>query len=86
MPPAEHYGTAGREGVIVLPISTELVTPLCALALAPSIRSARDLYNQVLIESDNKKLRWPAWFAANGLAAPARRGPRFEHSFFLVFR
>jgi DNA-binding transcriptional LysR family regulator len=80
-PPAEYYGTAGREGVIVLPIGTELVTPLCAPALAPSIRSARDLYDHMLIESDNKKVRWPAWFAANGLAAPARRGPRFDRSF-----
>jgi DNA-binding transcriptional LysR family regulator len=26
-------------------------------------------------------LRWPAWFAANGLAAPASRGPRFDRSF-----
>jgi DNA-binding transcriptional LysR family regulator len=57
------------------------VTPLCAPTLAPSIRGARDLYAQTLIESDNKKVRWPAWFAANALAAPAPRGPRFDRSF-----
>jgi LysR family glycine cleavage system transcriptional activator len=26
-------------------------------------------------------VRWPAWFAANGLAAPEPRGPRFDRSF-----
>jgi hypothetical protein len=26
-------------------------------------------------------VRWPTWFAANGLAAPAPRGPRFDRSF-----
>ena len=26
-------------------------------------------------------MRWPAWFAANGLIAPAPRGPRFDRSF-----
>ena len=66
---------------MVLPLGTEVVAPLCAPAMAPRIRSARDLYAQVLIESDNKRARWPAWFAANGLAAPAPCGPRFDRSF-----
>ena len=26
-------------------------------------------------------MHWPAWFAANGLAAPEPRGPRFDRSF-----
>ena len=34
-----------------------------------------------MIESDNKKVRWPNWFAANGMAAPQPRGPRFYRSF-----
>jgi len=34
-----------------------------------------------LIESDNKKVRWPAWFTANGVAALIPRGPRFDRSF-----
>jgi DNA-binding transcriptional LysR family regulator len=69
------------KGVVVLPLGTETVTPLCAPELAPLIRAPRDLFAQTLIESDNKRVRWPAWFAANGLAAPAPRGPRFDRSF-----
>lgn len=80
-PPADAYGGTGHQAVIVLPLGTEVVTPLCAPAMAVRIRSARDLFAEVLIESDNKRVRWPAWFAANGLAAPAPRGPRFDRSF-----
>ncbi len=80
-PAPDFYGGAGHPGVIVLPLGTETVAPLCAPALAPRIRSARDLFDQVLIESDNKRVRWPAWFAANGMAAPPPRGPRFDRSF-----
>lgn len=76
-PPPEAYGG----GVTVLPLGTEVITPLCSPAMAARIRSARDLFGEVLIESDNKRVRWPAWFAANGLAAPAPRGPRFDRSF-----
>ena len=68
-------------GLVVLPLGTETVTPLCAPAMAPRIRAPRDLLGQVLIESDNKTVRWPAWFAANGLAAPPPKGPRFDRSF-----
>jgi DNA-binding transcriptional LysR family regulator len=80
-PPPETYGGPGHPGVMVLPLGTEVVTPLCAPRLAGRIRNARDLYAHALIESDNKRVRWPAWFAANGLAAPAPRGPRFDRSF-----
>ena len=79
--PPDFYGAASRQAVIVLPLGTETVTPLCAPELAPVIRSARDLLAQTLIESETKKVRWPAWFAANGLAAPPPKGPRFDRSF-----
>ncbi|MBB5694137.1 LysR family transcriptional regulator [Muricoccus pecuniae] len=83
-PPPEYYGSANHQGVIVLPLGTEIVTPLCAPSLAPTIRSARDLFAQTLIQSDTKRVRWPAWFAANGLAAPAPGGPRFDRSFISI--
>lgn len=83
-PPPEYYGSANHQGVIVLPLGTEIVTPLCAPSLAPAIRSARDLFAQTLIQSDTKRVRWPAWFAANGLAAPAPGGPRFDRSFISI--
>jgi LysR family glycine cleavage system transcriptional activator len=81
VPSADYYGALKQQGVIVLPLGTEVVTPLCAPALASSIRAPADLLQQTLIESDNKKVRWPAWFAANGLIAPVPNGPRFDRSF-----
>jgi LysR family transcriptional regulator, glycine cleavage system transcriptional activator len=80
-PSTDYYGALKQQGVIVLPLGTEVVTPLCAPSLAPAIRSPSDLLKQTLIESDNKKVRWPAWFAANGLVAPLPNGPRFDRSF-----
>jgi DNA-binding transcriptional LysR family regulator len=83
-PSSEFLRGAGHRGVIVLPLGTEVVTPLCAPSLAPGIRSTRDLFSQTLIESDNKRVRWPAWFAANGLPAPPPQGPRFDRSFISI--
>ena len=79
--PDSYGGGPAQRGVVVLPLGTEVVTPLCAPALAAEIRSPRDLSRHTLIESDNKRVRWPAWFAANGLPAPEPRGPRFDRSF-----
>ena len=69
------YGTSGQQGDVVLPLGTEVVTPLCAPELAARIRTARSLLSETLIESEQKKVRWPAWFAANGLLAPSPRAP-----------
>jgi LysR family glycine cleavage system transcriptional activator len=81
-PRLDFYGTRGHAGVIVLPLVEETVTPLCSPAMAPRITSAAALLDLPLIESDNKKVRWDAWFRANGMAAPAPHGPRFDRSFF----
>ena len=79
-PPPSFYGPVHRS-VALLPLGTETVTPLCAPALAGRIRAPADLLAHTLIESDNKRVRWPNWFAANGMAAPEPRGPRFDRSF-----
>ncbi len=71
----------GRQKLVTLPLGTEVVTPLCAPALAPRIRDAQALMGHALIDSTSKKVRWPEWFAANGLIAPEPRGPRFDRSF-----
>jgi len=82
LPAPDFYGGGSTQrGAVVLPLGTEVVAPLCAPALAAEIRSPRDLLDHPLIESDNKRVRWPAWFAANGLPAPEPRGPRFDRSF-----
>jgi LysR family glycine cleavage system transcriptional activator len=81
MPSPDLYGTAMHQNLIVLPLGTEVITPLCAPGLATEIRTPRDLLRQTLIESEAKKVRWPAWFAANGHIAPQPRGLRFDRSF-----
>jgi DNA-binding transcriptional LysR family regulator len=78
------YGPPRQEGLAVLPLGEETVTPLCAPKLARSIRKPADLLRHVLIESDNKQIRWPAWFAANGLNAPLPHGTRFDRSFLAI--
>jgi DNA-binding transcriptional LysR family regulator len=76
--------TLGQESIVALPLGEETVTPLCAPALAAEIDAPSSLLSQTLIESDNKKVRWPAWFAANGLTAPEPAGPRFDRSFLAL--
>lgn len=84
-PPSGFYsGTPGLQGVDTVPLGTEIVTPLCSPDLAVSIRSPHDLLTQTLIESDNKKIRWTDWFAANELIAPSARSLRFDRSFFSI--
>lgn len=78
------YGPPRTEGVVVLPLGEELVTPLCAPQLAGAIRSPADLLDQVLIQSEVKRVRWPDWFAANDMTMPAPHGMRFDRSFLAI--
>jgi len=78
------YGRQNQEGVVVLPLGEEVVTPLCTPKLASLIRTPHDLLRHALIDSDNKQVRWPDWFAANGLTAPPPHGMRFDRSFLSI--
>jgi DNA-binding transcriptional LysR family regulator len=78
------YGPPRHESLVVIPLGQETVTPLCAPRLADRIRRPQDLFDQVLIDSDNKQIRWSAWFAANGLVAPPPTGMRFDRSFLAI--
>jgi LysR family glycine cleavage system transcriptional activator len=78
------YGLPREDGLVVVPLGEETVTPLCAPALAPAIRTPTDLLRQVLIESDNKQIRWASWFARNGLPPPRPHGVRFDRSFLAI--
>ena len=60
------------------------MAPLCAPDLARTIATPKDLCDHVLIESDNKQIRWPTWFARNGLPAPRPHGTRFDRSFLAI--
>lgn len=78
------YGPPHQEGLSVLPLGEETVRPLCSPELAASIRAPDDLLDQDLIESEHKRVRWNAWFLANGLSPPSPRGSRFDRSFMAI--
>lgn len=79
------YGHPRQEGLVVLPLAEETVTPLCAPHIAETIESPADLLRCQLIQSDNKQVRWPAWFALNGIPMPSSpRGSRFDRSFLAI--
>ena len=69
---------------MVVPLGEETVTPLCTPDLARAIRTPMDLFDHVLIESDNKQIRWSDWFARNGLPPPRPQGVRFDRSFLAI--
>lgn len=78
------YGPPRQEGLVVIPLGDETVTPLCAPEVAENIRTIEDLKSAKLIESDNKRVRWAGWFAANELSPQASRGSRFDRSFMAI--
>ena len=78
------YGLPRQAGLAVLPLGEEVVTPLCAPALAAQIHTPADLLRVPLIESDNKLIRWADWFGANNVNTPPPGGQRFDRSFLAV--
>ena len=78
------YGLPRQEGLVVVPLGEETVTPLCAPDLARTIKAPMDLFSHVLIESETKQIRWSDWFARNGLPAPRPQGVRFDRSFLAI--
>ena len=78
------YGAPRGEGLVLMPLGTETVTPLCDPAHAAAICTPADLHRHVLIQSDNKRVRWPLWFEGNGLLAPPPTGVRFDRSFLAI--
>lgn len=78
------YGLPRQEGLVVIPLGDERVTPVCAPDLAARIAAPADLFELELIESEHKRVRWNMWFEANGLAPPPPRGNRFDRSFMAI--
>ncbi|RDV04506.1 LysR substrate-binding domain-containing protein [Undibacter mobilis] len=78
------YGPPRVDGVEVISLGEETVTPLCSPALAKKINKPEDLLKQVLIRSDQKQVQWHQWFAANDIDAPAFYGMRFDRSFLAI--
>jgi LysR family transcriptional regulator, glycine cleavage system transcriptional activator len=78
------YGTP-RGGGRVIPLGEELITPLCAPAMAKKLHAPADLLALLLIQSDRKQVRWPDWFAENGVKPPSQQsGMRFDRSFLAI--
>jgi DNA-binding transcriptional LysR family regulator len=78
------YGQPKGEGIQIIPLGEETVTPLCTPNIAKKIRKPKDLFGQVLIRSEVKQVQWHQWFAANGLESPAIHGMRFDRSFLAI--
>ena len=78
------YGQPRSDGVEIVPLGEEIITPLCTPEIAKRIRKPKDLFNQVLIRSEVKQVQWHQWFAANGLEPPAIHGMRFDRSFLAI--
>ena len=78
------YGKPRDEGLVVLPLGEETVSPMASPELARTIARPADLLRHTLIESDNKQIRWSHWFAANGLPVPRPHGIRFDRSFLAI--
>jgi DNA-binding transcriptional LysR family regulator len=78
------YGPPRQEGMVVLPLGEEIIRPMCAPSLAGAIREPADLLKLPLIESEQKRVRWNAWFATNALSAPSPGGFRFDRSFMAI--
>ena len=78
------YGPPRLEGLVVVPLGEETVTPLCTPDLAAAIKTPMDLLHHVLIESETKQVRWSDWFAATGSPPPPPKGSRFDRSFLAI--
>ncbi len=78
------YGAPRAEGLVVMPLGEETITPVCSPALAASIRDARDLLGLSLIQSDTKQVQWSDWLAAQGVTEAPRIGSRFDRSFLAI--
>jgi len=78
------YGPPRQEGMVVLPLGEELVRPLCAPSMAGAIRGPADLVKLPLIESEQKRVRWSAWFTGNNISPPSPGSYRFDRSFMAI--
>lgn len=79
------YGLPRHEGLVVVPLAEETLTPLCAPHIAQTIESPVDLLRHQLIQSDTKQFRWPAWFTLNGMSnSSSLCGSRFDRSFLAI--
>lgn len=78
------YGRPKEEGITILPIGEEIISPLCSPELARSIKTAADLQSLPLIRSDLKRVQWADWFGANNLDTAPKPHMSFDRSFMAI--
>ncbi len=78
------YGASRSEGVHVVPLGEEVVTPLCSPEMAARVHCVEDLRAVPLIQSDVKQVRWSDWFRANDSQPPVTFSARFDRSFLAL--
>lgn len=79
------YGQPRGDNIILIPLAEETVTPVCNPTMAKRLQKPDDLLELVLIQSDRKQVRWPDWFALNGIDPPRHgSGMRFDRSFLAI--
>jgi LysR family transcriptional regulator, glycine cleavage system transcriptional activator len=78
------YGNPREEGLVIIPLGLETVTPMCSPELAQRIGQPADILKQVLIRSDSKQVGWDAWCAENGIETPVHYDMRFDRSFLAI--
>jgi LysR family glycine cleavage system transcriptional activator len=77
-------------GLTVEFLMGETFFPVCAPALAESLREPADLKHHTLLQEEWDQtipgyMNWPLWLEAAGIRGiDARRGPRFTHTFLVL--
>ncbi len=67
-----------------IPLSVEVLTPLCAPEVAAKIKRPEDLYKQALIQCDLQIYQWAGWFEANNMIPPIRFPLHFDRSYMAI--
>lgn len=80
---AIRFGDGAWRSVEALPLQAAPLTPLCAPALADTLRRPDDLRRCTLLRSYRSE-DWPAWERAAGCAPLLARGPQFDSSVLMV--
>ncbi|MGI4857432.1 MAG: LysR substrate-binding domain-containing protein [Janthinobacterium lividum] len=76
------YGVAlERPGLLVYPLGTERIVPMCSPALLDAAVPLREqITRMTLIDSQLSRVTWSDWFALNGLTLPMRPRPSFDRA------
>lgn len=75
---AVRFGTGDWPGADAELIGGETYRPVCAPAIARSIRAPADLAHVPVIQDTATMLSWQAWFDAAGIPMPETSGPTYD--------